>query len=114
MITTLLGGLSPTRFLRDVWHKRPLLIRNAVPGFTGLLSPEEMQHLASREDVESRLIQGSGTHWRLDDGPFRKATSSACPRPSGRCWCSHSIICCPKRMRCWRASTSFRMPGSTT
>jgi 50S ribosomal protein L16 3-hydroxylase len=38
-MTTLLGGLRPTRFLRDVRHKRPLLIRNAVPGFTGLLSP---------------------------------------------------------------------------
>jgi len=39
MTMTLLGGLSPTSFLRDVWHKRPLLIRNAVPDFTGLLSP---------------------------------------------------------------------------
>jgi 50S ribosomal protein L16 3-hydroxylase len=69
---TLLGGLSPARFLRDYWHKRPLLIRNAVPGFSGLLSAAGMRQLAHRDDVESRLIQGSGTHWQLDHGPFNK------------------------------------------
>jgi len=70
MTTALLGGLSPARFLRDIWHKHPLLIRNAVPGFSGLLSPAGMRQLAARDDVESRLIQGSGTHWQLDHGPF--------------------------------------------
>jgi 50S ribosomal protein L16 3-hydroxylase len=80
MMTTLLGGLSPARFLRDVWHKRPLLIRNAVPGFTGLLSPGEMQQLACRDDVESRLIRGSGTHWQLDHGPFSKSDFKRLPK----------------------------------
>jgi 50S ribosomal protein L16 3-hydroxylase len=80
MTTTLLGGLSPTRFLRDVWHKRPLLIRNAVPGFTGLLTLAEMQQLACREDVESRLIQGSGTHWQLDHGPFKRSDFRRLPK----------------------------------
>jgi 50S ribosomal protein L16 3-hydroxylase len=80
MNNTLLGGLSPTRFLRDVWHKRPLLIRNAVPGFSGLLSPDDMLHLAGRDDVESRLIQGSGTQWQLDHGPFRKSDFRRLPR----------------------------------
>lgn len=80
MTTTLLGGLTPARFLRDVWHKRPLLIRNAVPGFEGLLSPAEMQQLACREDVEARLIQGSGTRWQLDHGPFRKRDFRQLPK----------------------------------
>lgn len=80
MTKTLLGGLSPTRFLRDVWHKRPLLIRNAVPGFSGLLSPVEMQQLACRDDVESRLIQGSGTRWQLDHGPFGKSDFRRLPK----------------------------------
>lgn len=80
MMTALLGGLSPTRFLRDVWHKRPFLIRNALPGFSGLLSPAEMQQLAARDNVESRLIQGSGTHWQLDHGPFRKSAFRRLPR----------------------------------
>jgi len=73
MTTPLLGGLSPTRFLREIWHKRPLLIRNAIPGFAGLLSPAEMRQLACRDDVESRLIRGSGSDWQLDHGPFRKS-----------------------------------------
>ena len=80
MLKTLLGGLSPTRFLRDYWHKQPLLVRNAVPDFTGLLSLGEMQRLAAREDVESRLIQGHGTHWQLDDGPFKKNDFKRLPK----------------------------------
>ena len=80
MMTTLLGGLTPARFLREVWHKRPLLIRNAVPGFESLLSPAEMQQLACREDVESRLILGSGAHWQLDHGPFRKSDFKRLPK----------------------------------
>jgi 50S ribosomal protein L16 3-hydroxylase len=80
MMNTLLGGFSPTRFLRDVWYKRPLLIRNAIPGFTGLLSADEMMHLASRGDVESRVIRGSGTRWQLDHGPFRKGDFRRLPK----------------------------------
>lgn len=80
MTQTLLGGLSPTRFLRDYWHKRPLLIRNAVPDFNGLLSPDAMQQLAMREDVESRLIQGSGSHWQFDHGPFKKSDFKRLPK----------------------------------
>ncbi|MEQ1663421.1 MAG: cupin domain-containing protein [Thiobacillus sp.] len=79
MKTPLLGGLSPAHFLRDYWHKRPLLIRGALPGFNGLLSAAEMRELACRDDVESRLIQGSGRHWQLDHGPFRKRDLSKLP-----------------------------------
>ncbi|MFP5419135.1 MAG: JmjC domain-containing protein [Gammaproteobacteria bacterium] len=80
MKNTLLGGLSPTRFLKDYWHKRPLLVRQAIPGFNGLLSPADMQQLACREDIESRLIQGSGTRWQLDHGPFRKSDFRRLPK----------------------------------
>ncbi|MEW6590927.1 MAG: cupin domain-containing protein [Pseudomonadota bacterium] len=80
MKNALLGGLPPARFLREVWHKRPLLIRNAVPDFAGLVSPGAMQDLACRDDVESRLIQGSGKHWQLDHGPFRKSDFRRLPK----------------------------------
>ena len=79
-MTTLLGGLSPTHFLRDYWHKRPLLIKNAIPDFAGLLSAAEMQTLAGRDDVESRLIQGSGQNWQLDHGPLRRADFKRLPK----------------------------------
>ena len=29
----MLGGLSPAQFMRRYWQKKPLLIRNAFPGF---------------------------------------------------------------------------------
>ena len=76
---TLLGGLSPERFLAEYWHKQPLLIRQAVPGFGDALDPAGMRALSLRDDVESRLIQGSGKHWQLDDGPFRKADFKRLP-----------------------------------
>ncbi|HSO99909.1 MAG TPA: cupin domain-containing protein, partial [Thioalkalivibrio sp.] len=30
---TLRGGLSARAFLRDYWQKKPLLVRQAMPGF---------------------------------------------------------------------------------
>ncbi len=80
MLTSLLGGLSPDVFLRDYWHKRPLLIKNALPMFAGLLEFSDMQVLAGRNDVESRLIQGSGRSWQLDHGPFRKTDFKRLPK----------------------------------
>jgi 50S ribosomal protein L16 3-hydroxylase len=71
MIDTLLGGISPRTFLRDYWQKKPLLVRGAVPGFTGLLTPAEVRSLAGDEDVESRLVSQSNGQWSLDRGPFR-------------------------------------------
>ena len=78
-MTPLLGGLPPTHFLRDYWQKRPLLIKNALPGFASLLDFAEMQTLARRDDVESRLIQGRGRGWQLTHGPFRKSDFKRLP-----------------------------------
>jgi 50S ribosomal protein L16 3-hydroxylase len=74
MIPTLLGGLSVDAFLADYWQKKPLLIRGAFPGFTGvpgLANANDLLTMAARNDVESRLIAGSGDDWRLDHGPFK-------------------------------------------
>lgn len=69
MKISLLGGLTARQFLRDYWHKKPLLVRNAISGFDGLLSPNDMMRLASLEHVESRLISKRKT-WSLESGPF--------------------------------------------
>ena len=66
----LLGGLSPKQFLAEYWQKKPLLVRQAVPGFTGLMSPDELRAAARRDDVESRLIDREGGQWDLRRGPF--------------------------------------------
>ena len=36
-VGSLLGGLSPAAFLRAHWQKRPLLVRQAIPGFRGIV-----------------------------------------------------------------------------
>jgi 50S ribosomal protein L16 3-hydroxylase len=69
-MTTFLGGLNPTTFVKEYWHKKPLLVRQAIPGFGGLLSPESMQTLTGRENVESRLVSLNKGIWNLEHGPF--------------------------------------------
>ncbi len=66
----LLGDITPAQFLRDYWHKKPLLIRQAIPGFAPLLSVEALAALATRDDVESRLIARDGGQWSMREGPF--------------------------------------------
>ena len=68
----LLGGISPATFLRDYWHKKPLLIRQAIPGFQAPLTRQQLFDLAGRDDVESRLITQDGKDWKMDHGPLAK------------------------------------------
>ena len=67
---TLLGGLTAEEFLRDYWHKKPLLIRQAIPQFTPPVSPEQLIVLATQEEVESRLVTHFRQKWQLQNGPF--------------------------------------------
>ncbi|WDZ97500.1 cupin domain-containing protein [Herbaspirillum sp. WKF16] len=68
----LLGGLTPAQFLRDYWHKKPLLIRQAIPGFQAPLPRQELFELARRDEVESRLITQRDQGWDMQHGPFAK------------------------------------------
>lgn len=71
-IDSVLGTLTPAQFLRDYWHKKPLLIRHALPGFKALLSSAELFALAAREDVESRIVSKDKTQWKMQNGPFER------------------------------------------
>lgn len=67
-------GMDPAVFLRDYWHKRPLLIRNAFPGFQTPLEPEDLAGLACEDGVLARLIsldRASG-RWSVRTGPFQE------------------------------------------
>lgn len=69
--TPLLGGLSPAAFMRRHWHKKPLLVRQALPGVEPPLARAELFELAGSADVESRLIVHDGAGgWRLRRGPL--------------------------------------------
>jgi 50S ribosomal protein L16 3-hydroxylase len=50
--TSLLGGLSPAQFMKQYWQKKPLLIRQAIPGIEAPLSRDELFALADSDDVE--------------------------------------------------------------
>ena len=67
---TLLGDLSVKEFLRDYWQKKPLLIRQAIPGFQGLLDPRELMELACSPDALARLVENKRGLWHLQQGPF--------------------------------------------
>lgn len=65
-------GMPPAEFLRDYWQKRPLLIRNAFPGFVSPLEPEDLAGLACEEAALSRLITYDRARdaWSVRHGPF--------------------------------------------
>ncbi|MGN6513791.1 MAG: JmjC domain-containing protein [Lysobacteraceae bacterium] len=65
-------GMPPADFLRDYWQKRPLLIRNAFPGFVPPLEPEDLAGLACEEAALSRIVvhDRAADRWTLRHGPF--------------------------------------------
>ena len=85
----LLGGLSPANFMQRHWHKKPLVIRQAISGFVPPLDRADLIALAAQPEVESRLIvQGDAkgpkganslksakgnTAWKFRHGPFARA-----------------------------------------
>ena len=66
----LLNNLTPSQFLAEYWQKKPLLIKNAIPNFEGLLSPEELAGLACEDDVQSRIVEYIKGEWYAHHGPF--------------------------------------------
>jgi 50S ribosomal protein L16 3-hydroxylase len=66
----LLGGLTPQQFMRRHWQKKPLLVRQAIPGFRPVLDRAALFRLAGQPQVESRLVQQQAKGWRMKQGPF--------------------------------------------
>ena len=77
----LLGGLTATQFMRRHWQKKPLLVRQAVPGLRPLLTRTELFALADREEVESRLIVHDAKGWRMRPGPLPRRTLPPLQQP---------------------------------
>ena len=77
----LLGGLSPARFVKHHWQRKPLLIRQALPGVQPLIARTELFALAARDEVESRLIDHGGGDWRMKRGPLTRRSLPPLSRP---------------------------------
>ena len=73
------GSINATTFLTDYWQKKPLVIRNAIPGFINPITPDELAGLATDEDVESRIVTELPT-WQLKKGPFEDTYFSTLPK----------------------------------
>lgn len=83
---THLGVMPIAEFIRDYWQQKPLLIRNAFPGFTSPISPDELAGLALEEDIESRLViekphktNPLASAWSLEHGPLPDTIFSQLP-----------------------------------
>jgi 50S ribosomal protein L16 3-hydroxylase len=76
------SDLTPKRFLQDYWQKKPLLIRQAFPGFTPELDADDIAGLACDELAESRLVTGSYPEhdWALRYGPFSEQDFASLPQ----------------------------------
>ena len=83
LASPLLGGLSPQTFMRRHWQKKPLLVRQAVPGGVDLVSRAQLLTLAGFDEVESRLIVHRQGQWTLRSGPLPR---SAMPPFKQACW----------------------------
>ena len=75
-------GMPAAAFLRDYWQKRPLLIRQAFPGFESPISPEDLAGLACEEAALSRIVlhDRGRDRWELRTGPFDEAMFPDLPR----------------------------------
>ena len=78
---TLLGGISPERFMKQYWHKKPLLVRQAMPQMKPVLGRAELFELAAQDEVQSRLVIQDGDSWRLKHGPFQRRALPPLKRP---------------------------------
>ncbi len=69
---TLLGGLTPAQFMKRHWHKKPLLVRQAMPGFKPCVERSDLVAMLAQDDVESRLIVHGDKGWKLKHGPLQR------------------------------------------
>ncbi len=76
----LLGGLTTQQFLSQFWQRRPLLIRNAISDFKGVVQAPELFALAARSDIESRIVRRDRGTWKVHEGPISRAQLGRLPR----------------------------------
>jgi len=67
-------------FLEQYWQKKPLLIRQAIPGGMNYIDGDELAGFAGQEGVESRLVIDHGANkWETRFGPFEDDMWSSLP-----------------------------------
>lgn len=74
-------GMPPAVFLRDYWQKRPLLVRNAFPGYIPPIEPDDLAGLACEDGVLARIVRHDRGRdaWTVEAGPFPEAKFEGLP-----------------------------------
>ena len=70
-------------FLSEYWQKKPVVLKQAMPGFINPLAPEELIGLSLEEGVECRIVvenPASKPAWQLKSGPFTNTDFEALPK----------------------------------
>jgi len=65
--------ITQEQFLKEYWHKKPLLIRNGINNadLSVLPNKTQLQQLSCREDIQSRIVfKQSETEYDVEYGPF--------------------------------------------
>ncbi|HEY4219679.1 MAG TPA: cupin domain-containing protein [Myxococcota bacterium] len=64
MNKSVLADIAPEQFLREHWQKKPLVVRQAIPGFAGIVDKSELFALTRLEHVDARAVvtTASGAH----------------------------------------------------
>lgn len=75
----LLNNLTPAQFLAEYWQKKPLLIRQAIPSFKGLISPNDLAGLACEDNVQARIIKQKKDNWSVQNSPFDETDFTKLP-----------------------------------
>ncbi len=65
-----------TEFLATYWQKKPVILKNALPGFIDPISPDELAGLAMENEIDSRLVSFTGGKWHASHGPFEDFDNS--------------------------------------
>ena len=86
----LLGGRSPQEFMKLFWHKKPLLVRGAIPAFLlskqlnepleSQISAQDLFKIAATDEAEARLIHAKP--WSFTEGPFKKKSLPSLETPN--------------------------------
>lgn len=73
--------MSATRFLRDYWQRRPLLIRGAFANFTAPLDANDLAGLACEPIASARIVTHDRVtdQWKLETGPFDESRFATTP-----------------------------------
>jgi len=68
------GELTPEKFLKEYWQKKPLIIKGAFSNFQDPISANELAGLAMEKEIQSRIItkteQDNKVSWQVVHGPF--------------------------------------------